>query len=357
MLFSTSSVKGEANFGDPRHFLKRQLVWLAVAVCAAGIVARFDYHWWKKLWWPLAAVSLTMLCLVFVPGIRLRAGGSFRWIHLGPLSFQPSELAKFTMVIGMSAWMSHVGRHSSTFKRGLLWPILGLGAMVGLLFLEPDFGTAVLTALVGFLIMFAAGTRVSHLAVTAMLGFSGFILMVMHDSLRMGRVLAFLMPEKYPDKAYHLGQSKVAFIRGGWSGVGLGNSLQKQFYLPEAHTDFILAIIGEELGLLATLSVLLLFAGLFLCGMYIATRAPDPFGRLLGFGLTAMLTVQACINIGVVTGCLPTKGLPLPFISYGGSSLLMSVVSVAVLLNIAKHSVPRQPDDHTRSIRDKAHRF
>ena len=165
------------------------------------------------------------------------------------------------------------------------------------------------------------------------------------------------MPEKYPATAYHLAQSKVAFIRGGLFGVGLGNSIQKQFYLPEAHTDFILAIIGEELGFLATCGVLALFLGLLICGLIISFRAPDPFGRLLAFGLTIMTALQAAINIGVVTGCLPTKGLPLPFISYGGSSLIGSLAGIGILINIARHTAAVTQDEHTRPIKDRTHRL
>lgn len=173
----------------------------------------------------------------------------------------------------------------------------------------------------------------------ALAGLCGFAVAVLRDPVRMGRILAFLMPDKYPAAAYQLGQSEDAFTLGGIWGAGLGESIQKHFYLPEAHTDFILAIIGEELGLIATVMVILLFAGLFVCGLWISLRAPDVFGRLLGFGLTLMIVVQAAINVGVVTGCLPTKGLPLPFISYGGSSLVVSMVNVGVLINIARQGI------------------
>jgi cell division protein FtsW len=174
---------------------------------------------------------------------------------------------------------------------------------------------------------------------------------------RVGRILAFWWPEKYPESAYQVVQYKLSFIIGGPFGVGLGNSMQKQYYLPEAHNDFILAIIGEELGFIGTFSVLLLFAGILVCGMIISMKAPDPFGRFVAFGITMMITLQAAINVGVVTGCLPTKGLPLPFISYGGSSLMASVASIAVLLNIALHNEIPHMDEHTRAIKDKKHRF
>jgi cell division protein FtsW len=357
MLASTSSPRGSLSHHDAYYFIKRQLMWLAIAVASGAFVLRFDYHWWQRLAAPLAVLSLALLVLVFVPGVGARVGGSSRWLRFGPISMQPSELAKVSLIIGLATWMAHLGRRARELVRGLLLPVAGLGLVLGLLLLEPDFGTTLLLAAVGMVIMFAAGTRLVYLSVVAALGLAGFAAAVMHDPVRMGRILAFLHPEKYPTVAYHLAQSEKAFTIGRLFGVGLGNSIQKQFYLPEAHTDFILAIVGEELGLIATLGVILLFAGILLCGVTISFRAPDPFGRLLGFGFTMLISLQAAINIGVVTGCLPTKGLPLPFISYGGSSLLASITGVCILCNIAQHVEERDFDEHTRSIKDRAHRF
>jgi cell division protein FtsW len=223
--------------------------------------------------------------------------------------------------------------------------------------LEPDFGTALLISTVGMLIMFAGGTKLSYLFASGVLGLCGFVLAVMRDPVRLKRILSFLWPDQFSSGAYHLMQSKIAFELGGLFGKGLGNSLQKHLYLPEAHTDFILAIIGEELGFFATLLVVMLFTGILICGMIITFKAPDPFGRLVAFGITLMIVLQATINIGVVTGCLPTKGLPLPFISYGGSSLLIATIGICVLINIAQHVGEDQVDDHTRVIKDSAHVF
>ena len=352
MLASSSSVKGLNELHDPLFFMKRQLVWLFIAVVGAVCVARFDYHWWRKVAIPLAAVSLTLLVLVFVPGIGYKAGGSFRWLRLGPFTFQPSELAKFAVVIALASWMTYSGRRVTRLKDGTVLPLIGLGVVLGLLLLEPDYGATFLVGAVGMLILFAGGARWSYLTVAGAAGACLFAAAVMQNEVRMKRILAFLMPEKYPVQAYHLQQSKVAFMVGQLHGVGLGDSMQKQLYLPEPHTDFIFAIIGEELGFLATGTVVLLFLGLLTCGLIISTKAPDTFGRLLGFGLTMMLCVQAAINIGVVIGCLPTKGISLPFISYGGSNLLISLASVAVLANIALHSLKPTPDPHVKPIRD-----
>ncbi len=352
MLYSTSSARS----ADPYFYIRRQLLWLCIAIIAGTLIAKFEYRYWQRMAIPLFVVAAVLLVLVFVPGIGTKVKGSNRWLDLRVLRFQPSELAKLVVIIGMSAWMARFGRRADEFKMGLLYPLIGLCTIVGLIFLEPDFGTTFVTMAVGMAIMFVGGTRIGYLAVTAVSGLSLFMLAIMQNAERLGRILAFIWPEKYPDQAYHLAQSKIAFIMGGPFGVGLGNSMQKRAYLPEAHTDFILSIIAEELGFVATLLVLVLFVGIFICGMTISSRASEPFGRLLGFGVTMMLSLQAAINVGVVTGCLPTKGLALPFISYGGSSLLMSVVMVSVLLSIAQHT---EHDDgkKTRSIKDRAHRL
>lgn len=357
MLASTSNPRGMLSHHDAYYFLKRQLTWLVISVAMGIAVLRFDYHWWQKLAAPMAVAAVLLLVLVFVPGVGARVGGSSRWLRAGPISVQPSEFAKVALIIALATWMSHLGRRAREFIKGLLLPIAGLGLVLGLLLLEPDFGTTLLLGVVGMLIMFAAGTRIVYLAVVAALGLAGFAAAVMHDPVRIGRIMAFLHPEKYPVVAYHLAQSEKAFTIGQLFGVGLGNSIQKQFYLPEAHTDFILAIVGEELGLIATLAVILLFAGILVCGISISFRAPDPFGRLLGFGFTMLICIQAAINVGVVTGCLPTKGLPLPFISYGGSSMLASMAGACILCNIAQHVEERDFDEHTRPIKDRGHRL
>lgn len=336
MLASASSVKGDDVHNDPRYFLRRQLVFLAAAIVAGAVAASVDYHFWKKHWIPVAVAAALVLVLVLVPHIGSKIGGSRRWLKLGPISIQPSEFAKFALVIALGGWITQVGQRIGTFKDGIIKPGILLGVMLGLVFLEPDFGTTILLACVGGILLLVGGSPPVWLGFGGLLGLCGFALAVLRDDVRRGRILAFLMPDKYPAAAYQLGQSEDAFTLGGFWGVGLGESIQKHYYLPEAHTDFILAIVGEELGLIATIMVVLLFAALFVCGVMISLRAKDQFGRLLGFGLTLMITVQAVINIGVVTGCLPTKGLPLPFISYGGSSLVVSMVNIGVLINIAR---------------------
>ena len=357
MLASTSSVKGQTSFHDPLYFLKRQLIWLFIALLVGFVASLVDYHHWQRLVIPLGIVSFILLVLVFAPGIGLKVGGSHRWLRIGPVSFQPSELAKFTVVLMLASWMSRVQARAGNLREGLFLPGMLLGPVLVLILAEPDFGTTLLTAAVGLAIMYVGGTKPRYLLVCGVVGVCAMALYVMHDPVRMGRILAFVEPDKYPEAAYQLGQSKDAFMMGGRWGVGLGESLQKHLYLPEAHTDFILAIIGEELGLPATGLVVGLFLGLLICGLVISFRAPDVFGRLLGFGITVMVTLQCAINVGVVTGCLPTKGLPLPFISYGGSSLMLSLLVIGVLVNIARHSTGDMVDEHTYPIKDRAHRF
>ncbi len=358
MLASTSGIKAQAIYGDPQYFVKRQIVWSILALLAGVLAARMDYHHWRFLAVPIFALAVILLALVFVPGIGVKIGGSRRWLHIGSFGFQPSEFAKFALIIIMAWWMAREQRYASRFLQGAFIPAGLMGVAPGLIFLEPDFGTTLLTATVGLSIMFAGGTRLIFLLLFATGGLGMFIIAVMHDSVRMKRILAFLDPEKYSQTySFQLVSAINAFIAGGPGGVGLGQSVQKQYYLPEAHTDFIFAIIGEELGVFATVAIVVLFACIFFCGLKISYRAPDIFGRLLAFGLTLMITLQAAINIGVVTGCLPTKGLPLPFISFGGSSLIMSMVCIGTLVNISQHEQDPFKAVEVKVIKDKVHKF
>lgn len=359
MLASASFARGEAMAADPYYFISRQLRWLATGLLLAMLASQFDYHWLRKGAVPLllAVFTLLLLGMVFVPGVGERIHGSARWVRLGPFGFQPSELAKFNIVILMSYWMDRVGRRAPLFWRGFVPAFLGLGVFLALIFVEPDYGSTVLVGAVALAIMLAAGARVRYILATSLLGLIGFAVMVRYNPVRFGRIMAFVRPDTNPAVAHQLLQSKTALVRGGLTGVGLGNSIQKFYYLPEAHTDFIFAIIGEELGLIGAGAVVLCFAGLTFAGMIISAKAPDPFGKLLAFGMTVMLSLQALINIGVVSGTLPTKGLALPFISYGGTSLVVSLAAVGVLLNVARHVDLASEHSHTRMIKDAVHRF
>jgi len=355
MLYSTSAVAGSTWKDDPAFFLKHQLIYLVLGLVLAVVVSRIDYRVWRWLALPLAALSVVLLALVFVPRIGMNVNGSTRWLRLGPANLQPSEIAKFSIVAMLAWWMARVQRRADDLILGLVAPLLFLGVILGLVFIEPDFGTTMLLCTVGMAVMFVGGTRVGYLLVAGVLGVVGFSLAIMQNAVRMRRILAFLNPEAYAqDEGYQLLNAIYAFALGGGRGVGLGQGLQKRFYLPEAHTDFIFAIVGEELGLWATILVAMLFLVFLLCGIRISLRASDKFGLLLGFGLTLMISLQAAINIGVVTGSLPTKGLPLPFISYGGSSLVMSLFMVGVYL--ARQASTGDPREPLPVVRDAARR-
>jgi cell division protein FtsW len=366
MLGSASPAQAEKMKHAWYYFVLHQVVFIGLALAVGVGCAFIDYRTWDKLAIPLTLVAIGLLgLLVVLHGLwRLHMhtplahaiNGSWRWLFLGPINFQPSELAKFAVLCWLASWMTRVRRRAAEARLGFAMPLLGLGLVVVLILVEPDFGTTFLVAFVGMTLMFLGGSRFKFLALAGMGGLVAFALLIMHNPVRMRRILAFLWPEEYAQKeAYQLLQALYAMVLGGPTGVGFGESIQKQSYLPEAHTDFIYAIIGEEWGLVATLSVALAFVIFFVLGMRISFRAPDQFGRLLAFGITLMITLQAAINIAVVTGCMPTKGLALPFISYGGSSILFTYVMVGVLVNIGRQTeADRRPSDF-RVIRDQQH--
>ena len=341
MLFSTSGPQGEKIAGNPYYFVQRQAAWLVVGLVAAFVGAKVDYRVWLKVAWPVLGVVLVLLALVYVPGIGLSVKGSRRWLHLPlGLSFQPSELAKFAAINALAAWYGTKRRERGGFVGGLVIPGAILGSLLALIVFETDFGATVLIGATGGLMMFVAGAPVLFLvpAGAAAVGVLGW--MISKNPERMGRILAFRNPEQYAQgEAFQLMNALYAFVAGGLGGAGLGQSLQKKFYLPEAHTDFIFAIIGEELGLFFSVGVVALFVVFLLCGIRISGRAPDVGGRLLAFGITALVSLQAAINVGVVTGRLPTKGLPLPFISFGGTSLMATLFMTGVLLNVARQGI------------------
>lgn len=338
MLASTSGIQGQANFGDPTHYLKRQAMFLVVGLFGAYITGRMPYTYWKVFAVPLGLVSVALLVMTILPGVGISINGSRRWLPLGPIRFQPSEIAKLASIVMLAWWMGRVRRQAHEFRRGLVVPLMLLGVFAVLIFAEPDFGTTMLVGTVGMAIMFMGGTRIGYLVVSGVLGFATLALLIAKDEERRNRVIAFMNPEKYASgEAFQLMQALYAFVVGGPQGVGLGGSMQKLHYLPEAHTDFIFAILGEEFGFGATLGVVLLFFLFFICGLLICRSAADPFGKLLSFGITTLITLQAALNIGVVTGSLPTKGLPLPFMSFGGTSLVITLAMVGILVNVARY--------------------
>ncbi len=353
MLASTSGIQAQAQHGDYFFYVKRQGLWLALGIVAALVAGRMDYHLWGRLALPLYVLALAMLVMTLIPGVGQNIKGSSRWLRFGPFNLQPSEFAKLATLNVLAWWYARGQRHTREFRKGLVIPLGLLGVVLMLIFAEPDFGSTLLLGSAGLCVMFAAGVPFGYLFLVALVGVLGFILAVLKDPVRMRRVTSFWEPEKYAqDEGYQLVNAIYAFVMGGAAGVGFGQSVQKQFYLPEAHTDFIFAIIGEELGLAATLLVVASFMAILVCGFRISWAASDVFGKLLSFGITVLLALQGAINIGVVTGCLPTKGLPLPFISFGGSSMLINLAMVGILVNVARRAMD---DESDAARRDPAH--
>jgi len=335
MLFSTSALYAKDRYGDQHYLLKRQLAWMLVGGVACITAASVSYTRLRAVGTMALIAAAVMLALVLVPHVGLKVGGARRWLGVGPMRFQPSEVGKLALVVWLAHWLAKEKRRLDKFGRGFAIPMGVVGILLVLVLAEPDFGSTALMASVSFAMMFVAGVRLRFLVPTLLSGVAGFATLVMHNPTRAARLMAFMDLDKYKKGAgYQVWQAILAFGSGGFNGLGLGNSRQKMFYLPEAHTDFIFPIIGEELGLVGTLAILLAFALLVACAVIISLRASDLFGQYLGMGIAVLLAMQALINIGVVTAWLPTKGLPLPFISFGGSNLVLNMVAVGLLLSI-----------------------
>ncbi|MCX7887342.1 MAG: putative lipid II flippase FtsW [Verrucomicrobiae bacterium] len=350
MLFSTSALYAREKYGDPNYLLKRQLVWLIVAAGGCVAAATVPYPLLRKWSVPLLVLAGLLLVLVLMPQLGRRIGGARRWLVVGSLQVQPSEFAKLALIVWLAHYLAREKRRIDRFGRGFLVPMGVSAVFVCLILAEPDFGTSALVGLVAFGMLFIAGVRLAYLVPAALGALGAFAVLIWRDPVRAERMLAFLDLEKYKaGKGYQVWQAILAFGSGGVNGLGLGNSRQKMFWLPEAHTDFIAAIIGEELGLIGMLVVLGLFAAVLGCGVVIALRTPDLNGQYLALGIVLLIALQTLINIGVVTAWLPTKGLPLPFISYGGSSLLVNLVSVGLLLSVLRYGT-EQADAETQEF-------
>lgn len=337
MVFSASAVMADKRYHDAYYFLKRQGGFALLGLLVMFVTMRFDYRQWKTLSVYALGLSLLLLLAVLIPGIGGTAGGSSRWIKLFfGLRFQPSELAKIALIMFMAFSLDRKQDKVKELGKGFLPYMVVLMVLIALLLKQPDLGSAVTLCLVAFTMLFSAGTRPSHILAVILISLPIFYKLVMDVDYRRQRILAFLDPWQDPlHGGYQIIQSLLAFGKGGLSGVGLGNGMQKLFYLPEAHTDFILAVIGEEFGFLGVVIVIGMFFLLVQRAFCIALAAQDTFGRFLALGIAALFGIQATFNMGVVTGLLPTKGLALPFLSYGGSSLLVSLFSVGILLNIS----------------------
>ena len=339
MLFSTSAYARDSH-GDVYFFIKRQAIWVGIGLVVCICAALVNYHFWQKTWWVWLALSLTALALCYVPHIGMRINGSRRWVGYGPITFQPSELAKIAIILFLAAWFARHEKPDGSVLSGFILPLAIISVPAALVLGEVDLGTTALIGATVFVVMFVAGTNSLWLGGLAFAGLGGLLLVATQISERMGRLSAFLHPQNYKDDAgLQQMQALIAWGSGGMDGLGLGNGRQKMLYLPYAHTDFIFPIIGEELGLRFSLLVVFLFVVIILCGIMIALHARDRFGLLLGCGIVSLLALQAAVNMGVTTSLLPNKGLPLPFISYGGSNLVACMFGVGLLLNIYRQGI------------------
>ncbi len=340
MLFSTSAFAQESH-GDIYFFVKRQAFWLTISLLCALIGALVDYHWWKKSWWLFFIISLVLLILCFVPPIGLKINGSCRWIQVGFATFQPSELAKVGVVFFTAWWFEKFEKDAGRFFKGFVFPSAIVSLILVPISRQEDLGYTALIGAAVLCVMFVAGMRLRWILPIVLVGVVGILYLAVHIEERRDRLLAFLNPEEYQASGgYQQLQGLIAIGSGGVDGLGLGEGRQKMLYLPYAHTDFIFPMIGEELGLRVTLVIVFCYLLICLCGTLIAMNAPDRFGMLLGFGFVMMITLQAIVNIGVTTSVLPNKGMPLPFISFGGSNLAICYFMIGVLVNIHRFGNP-----------------
>ena len=331
VLFSASL---PVNSNSPYSIIGRQVTWVAVTLVVGMVLLKVNLETLRKLVWVGYGFGLALLGLVLIDGVGSVINGSRSWIRFGPVGIQPAEFAKIGLVFALAHYYSLIRREERTFWKGFVIPCVLIGSVVGLILIQTDLGTALIISLVGFCTLFLAGVRLWHLLPAAFGGFGLAVIAVLYSPERLSRLTAFLdMEGQKAGDAYQVWQAILAFGAGGFEGVGLGNGRQQLRSLPEAHNDFIFAIVGEELGILATMTVVTVFAALFIAGMIHLRRAPNVYQYLLGWGCLLNISVQAVVNLGVVTGCLPTTGLPLPFISYGGSNFLVMGIFVAILLN------------------------
>lgn len=338
MVYSASQVTAFERMDDTFYYLKRQLVWALIGLAAMVSIMKLDYWKYKKIAVPFLVVAFLLLIIVLLPGIGREVKGAQRWLGFGMLRVQPSEVIKLSLVVFMAYGLARYRDRLRYFTVGLLPFLVILALASGLILMQPDLGTAVSMAGTVYIMFFAGGARGKHLAYLALAGVSAVGLAIALEPYRMSRFLAFLDPWKDPTgTGYHIIQSLYALGSGGLFGVGLGEGHQKFFYLPEQHTDFIFAVLGEELGFFGGSLVIILFLLFIWRGFKIALSTQDSFASLLAVGVTSMIALQAVINIGVVTGSLPITGIPLPLISFGGSSLVFTLIGVGILLNISRY--------------------
>jgi cell division protein FtsW len=338
MVYSASSAVALKKFGSDAHFLKRQALFAGLGIVLLVVCSHIPFRFYRSLTYPILLLSLVGLLAVHVTGWGLSAGGSLRWLRLGPLSFQPVEAARLGLIIYL-AYSLHKKQHTlDTFNIGFMPHLIILLLFCVPLALQPDFGSIVIFGVLTWLMMFVGGVPLRHLlsVLLVIVPAGGFLMLT--ATYRVKRLISFLDPWQYPaNEGYQVIHSMMAFGTGGWWGAGLGRGYQKLFYLPEPHTDFVFSVIGEEMGFWGVLLILGLYAVIIYRGSRIACACSDRFGMLMAIGITFSLALQVSINMGVCLGLLPTKGLTLPFLSYGGTSLLINMAAIGILMNIGAH--------------------
>lgn len=339
MVFSSSSVRAYYYYNDSFYFFKRQLIWSILGFLAMIFFMNYDYWKIKKHEKLIVFVMFLLLVLVLVPGIGKKVNEARRWIGIGALTIQPSEIAKLGMIIYLSCGLERKGNKVHSFFSGILPFLLVMGVICGLILKEPHLSATVLIGMTTLIMLFVGGARITHMIGMGAAGFALALMLAVSKPYRLKRILSFLDPWKNPsEEGYHIIQSLYALGSGGLIGVGIGQSRQKFFYLPEPQTDFIFSVIGEELGFIGAAFVIIAFMFFIWRGYRTAMAAPDMFGKLMATGITTLIALQFLINIAVVTASIPVTGMPLPFISYGGSSLTITMCQIGILLNISRYA-------------------
>ncbi len=338
MVFSSSSIMAVRDYGDSLYFLKRQGAYAVLGFGVMALLMRIDLELLRKAAWPVLIVCVLLLIAVLIPGVGKKVGGAARWIRIAGFTFQPAEFVKIGLVLFMAHSLARKQDKVKSFRLGLLPYMLILTVLLGLLLAQPDLGSALTLGVVATAMLLVAGTRLSYLVGIGLFTLPFLYFMVMSVDYRRRRILAFLNPWEDPSNTgFQIIQSWIAFGSGGAFGQGLGESKQKLFFLPEAHTDFIFSVIGEELGYIGVLVIAAMFLLLIMRGLRTALNAPNEFSCFLAFGVTLLVGMQAFINMAVVMGMVPTKGLALPLISYGGTSLVTTLAAIGLLLNVSRH--------------------
>jgi len=339
MVYSSSYIWAEYKYSDQFYFLKRQLLFAGAGIFAMYLFMKIPYSTWKRYANLILFICYLLLILVLIPGVGMIRGGAQSWIGVGAFSIQPSEFMKLGLIIFLSVYLSLHQKYIRSFIKGFFPALILVVSSFGLIMLQPDLGTGIVLITTCMIMIFVAGARLFHFFGLALIGLIGFTLLILSAPYRISRITSFLNPWEDPlGDGFQIIQSLYAIGPGGLMGVGFGKSLQKYFYLPEPQTDFIFSILGEELGFIGGTVLIGLFFCLFWRGIKVALEAPDLFGRFLALGIVSMLTLQAMINISVVIGLIPVTGITLPFLSYGGSSLTLTLASAGILLNISRYS-------------------